>query len=183
MTIPEKTDSIVIGGGCFWCLEAIFQRLKGIISVTPGYAGGTTDNPTYEAVCSGNTNHAEVIKIVFNPLIITLEKILEIFWEIHDPTTLNRQGADIGTQYRSVIFYNNQDQKNCAIKLKNQLETSHAHDQSIVTEIRPLPLFYQAENSHKNYYNQNRSSGYCRLVIDPKITKLYKSSNQDLISQ
>lgn len=181
MTIPEKTDSIILGGGCFWCLEAIFQRLKGIISVTPGYAGGTTDNPTYEAVCNGNTNYAEVIKIVFNPLIITLEKILEIFWEIHDPTTLNRQGADIGTQYRSVIFYHNQAQQDTILQSKKQLEKNHTYSQPIVTEIAELPIFYQAEDNHKNYYNQNRSSGYCRLVIDPKITKLYKSTNQDLI--
>jgi peptide-methionine (S)-S-oxide reductase len=145
--------------------------------------GGDTDNPTYEKVCSGKTNHAEVIKIIFDPLIISLEKILEIFWVIHDPTTLNQQGADIGTQYRSVIFYHNQAQKNKILQSKERLEKSHIYSQPIVTEINQLPIFYQAEDNHKNYYNQNRSSSYCRLVIDPKIAKLYTSTNQDLIIQ
>lgn len=176
----ETTDSIILAGGCFWCIEAIFKRLQGVLSVTSGYTGGTTENPSYEAVCSGLTGHAEAIQIIYDPTIISLQTLLEIFWKLYDPTTLNQQGADIGTQYRSAIFYNNDEQKRIAIESKNQLEQSKIYKHPIVTEITKLTTFYPAENYHQNYYDQNRKQGYCRLVIDPKIQKLFKDYKDKL---
>jgi peptide-methionine (S)-S-oxide reductase len=160
-------------GGCFWCTEAIFNRLKGVASVEPGYSGGDIQNPTYEQVCAGTTGHAEAIQIKFDPKILSFKKLLEVFFALHDPTTLNQQGADFGTQYRSAIFYHSAGQKKAAVAIKNKIAGA-------VTEITPFNTFYPAENYHKNYYNQNRSLPYCQLVIDPKIQKLYKDFGRDL---
>lgn len=168
------SESIILAGGCFWCLEAIFKRLKGVISVTSGYTGGTTLKPTYESVCSGSTGHAEAVEIIFDPLIITLETLLEVFWQLHDPTTLNQQGNDIGTQYRSAIFYTNEKQKNSAIQSKEKIEKSNLYQNPIVTEITQCSEFYPAEKHHHDFYNFNLNHSYCRLVIDPKIKNLYQ---------
>lgn len=161
-------------GGCFWCTEAIFKRVIGVISVTPGYSGGEVENPNYEAVSAGATGHAEAIQLTFDPNVISYEKLLEIFFHLHDPTTLNQQGADIGTQYRSVIFYHSEAQKNTAESVKNNLEKERIYEKPVVTEIVPFERFYNAEGYHQNYYENNKSAGYCRIVIDPKITKLMR---------
>lgn len=167
-------EKIILGGGCFWCIEAVFQRLKGVISVISGYAGGETKNPSYKQVCSGNTGHAEVIEITFEPDIISLEDILFVFWRIHDPTTLNQQGNDIGTQYRSVIFYFNEKQKEISIKSKEEANISKIWNNNIVTEISDFKNFYEAEDYHQNYYNENSYQPYCSYVITPKLNKLRK---------
>lgn len=161
-------------GGCFWCTEAIFQRLKGVKSVMPGYSGGDVEDPTYERVSEGTTGHAEAIQIEFDPKEISYEKLVEIFFHLHDPTTLNQQGNDIGTQYRSAIFYHGEEQKEAAEKVKKQIEDEHVYDKPIVTEIVPFDVFYKAEGYHQNYYNNNREGGYCRVIIDPKIKKLLR---------
>ncbi len=158
--------------GCFWCTEAIYQQLKGIQKVTSGYAGGTQEKPTYEQVCTGETGHAEVTQVEFNPEEISLENILYVFWRMHDPTTKNRQGADIGNQYRSIILYSSDEQKKIAEKSKKEAQALYSDP--IVTEIKPLRTFYPAEKYHQNYYNDNRDYPYCRYVIDPKISKLKK---------
>lgn len=168
------------GGGCFWCTEAIFLRVKGVESVKSGYAGGKVKNPTYREICSGLTGHAEVIQISFNPLLVSFEELLEIFWNTHDPTTLNKQGADEGTQYRSVIFYHNESQKNLAEQYKAQLEASRIFKKPIVTEISPLPEFYKAEDYHQDYYALNQGQGYCQYVIRPKVEKLKKQFENKL---
>jgi peptide-methionine (S)-S-oxide reductase len=166
-------EKITCGGGCFWCIEAVFQRLKGVHAVASGYAGGQVTNPSYKQVCSGNTGHAEVVQIEFNPAVISFEKLLEVFWAAHDPTTLNRQGADVGTQYRSVIFFENESQKAAAEKSK--AEAQKDFKDPIVTEIVPTATFYKAEDYHQNYYNLNGSrNGYCHMVITPKLQKLLK---------
>ena len=171
---PPTTQRITFGGGCFWCLEAVFQRLNGVKSVASGYAGGTVANPTYQQVCTGNTGHAEVVQIAFDPARISFEKLLEVFWAAHDPTTLNRQGHDSGTQYRSVIYYENAEQKAAAEKSKAAAQPELKDP--IVTEITELPTFFKAEDYHQNYYNQNASSNpYCSAVIRPKLQKLLKS--------
>lgn len=168
----SPTELATLGGGCFWCTEAIFQMLPGVKSVTSGYAGGTTEHPTYEQVCSGTNGHAEVIQIAFDPTTIGYEKILETFWEAHDPTTLNRQGADRGTQYRSIILYHDARQKELAEKSK---VAAQAHFGSpIVTEIVPLQRFYPGEGYHQNYYRSNPNQGYCRAIIRPKVEKFEK---------
>lgn len=173
-----KTDSIVLGGGCFWCLEAIFQRVKGIVSVTNGYAGGTVENPSYEAVCSGETGHAEVIKLEFDPAIISLQTILQIFWTLHDPTTRNRQGNDVGTQYRSAIFYHNKSEKQEIEESKQSAQK--LWDNPIVTEIRVLEAFYLAEEHHQDYFNNHPEQAYCQIVINPKIAKLKQRFSDQL---
>ncbi|MDP2638190.1 MAG: peptide-methionine (S)-S-oxide reductase MsrA [Candidatus Levybacteria bacterium] len=165
-------EKATLGGGCFWCTEAIFKRLKGVISVVSGYAGGSIDNPSYEKVSMGTTGHAEAIQIEFDLSIIPYEKILEVFWATHDPTTLNRQGADEGTQYRSVIFYHSEEQKNTAEKSKQNLEKSGKLKDKVVTEILPFDKFYKAEDYHQDYYAKNKSYSYCQIVINPKIQKL-----------
>jgi peptide-methionine (S)-S-oxide reductase len=168
-----KTESLTFGGGCFWCIEAVFQRLKGVTHVTSGYAGGAVENPTYKQVCTGETGHAEVVRIDFHPDVLPLEKLLEVFWAAHDPTTLNRQGADIGTQYRSVIFFANEAQKQAAEKSKASAQKDFTDP--IVTQIAPLTKFYIAEDYHQNYYNLNASQNrYCSIVISPKLQKLLK---------
>ena len=167
---PAATERITFGGGCFWCIEAVFQRLKGVKTVASGYAGGTVDNPTYKQVCTGETGHAEVVQLEFNPAEVTFETLLKVFWAAHDPTTLNRQGADAGTQYRSVIFYENEAQKAAAEKSKVSAQPDFKDP--IVTQIAPLPKFYKAEDYHQNYFNENSNAGYCRAVIRPKLQKL-----------
>lgn len=158
------------GAGCFWCVEAVFERLDGVQSVVSGYAGGTKEHPTYEEVCSGRIGHAEVAQITFDPAKISYDQLLGLFWKSHDPTTLNRQGADVGTQYRSVIFYHNEQQKTAAEQSKKQAQSMFADP--IVTEIQPLTTFYEAENYHQDYYRNNANAPYCSMVIKPKLEKL-----------
>ncbi|MCO4291613.1 peptide-methionine (S)-S-oxide reductase MsrA [Solitalea sp. MAHUQ-68] len=170
----KTTDTVTFGAGCFWCVEAVFQQLKGVKSVESGYSGGETDNPTYKEVCTGETGHAEVAQIVYDPKVISFPELLEAFWGSHDPTTLNRQGADQGTQYRSVIFYHDQEQKELAEKYKKELDASGAFRGPIVTEIAPFTKFYKAEDYHQNYYNLNGNAPYCQFVIAPKLEKFKK---------
>jgi peptide-methionine (S)-S-oxide reductase len=171
----ENIESIILGGGCFWCLEAVYKRIPGVTNVQSGYAGGKIANPTYQDVCSGNTGHAEVTKVEFDKNTVTLEKVLKVFFLAHDPTTLNRQGNDIGTQYRSVIFYLNGTQKEISEKIL--AETQQGLKEKIVTEIKPLDIFYEAEDYHQNYYDNNTNQAYCRFVIQPKLDKILKRSN------
>lgn len=173
-TTNATTDTATFGTGCFWCTEAIFQQLDGVIKVTSGYSGGQIKNPTYKEVCSGNTGHAECLNIVYDPAKISFDELLEVFWQTHDPTTLNRQGNDVGTQYRSVIFYHNDEQKAKAEKYKSELNKSGAFDDAIVTTLEPSTTFYPAEDYHQNYYNNNGSEGYCQIVIRPKVEKFKK---------
>lgn len=173
-TVNTATDTATFGTGCFWCTEAIFQQLDGVIKSTSGYSGGHVANPTYKEVCTGNTGHAEVIQVVYDPKKITYDELLEVFWKTHDPTTLNRQGADVGTQYRSVIFYHNNEQKEKAEKYKAELNKSGAFNDPIVTEISPYTKFYAAENYHQDYYEQNGNEPYCNIVIRPKVEKFQK---------
>jgi len=183
---PQIFDRILnmatatLAGGCFWCTETIFKRLKGVTSVMPGYAGGEKPNPSYDEVCSGTTGHAEAIQITFDPSVISYHKILDVFWHLHDPTTLNQQGNDIGTQYRSAIFYHSAKQKEIAEESKEELEKSEAFNRPIVTQIVPFTNFYKAENYHLNYYDKNKSASYCQIVIDPKIQKLMSNYKEDV---
>ena len=170
----NKYQAATFGAGCFWCTEAVFQRLKGVIKVESGYSGGTVPNPTYDAVCTGKTGHAEVTQITFDPAQISFVELLEVFWKTHDPTTLNRQGHDVGTQYRSIILYHNEEQKQLAEKYKHELDSEKIWDNPIVTEISPFKVFYKAEDYHQNYYNQNGNQPYCSFVITPKIEKFKK---------
>lgn len=169
-----QLETATIAGGCFWCTEAVFKRLKGVVSVTPGYAASQVPNPTYQQVCTGRTGAAEAIQITYDPSIISFETLLEIFWHLHDPTTLNRQGNDVGTQYRSGIYYHNDEQKQVALASKEALEKSGAYKHPVVTEIVPFTNFYAAEDYHKDYYDNNRNQGYCMFVIDPKVQKLLR---------
>lgn len=168
----QKCETAVFGGGCFWCTEAVFQRLKGVQSVIPGYAGGKMENPSYYDVNEGTTGHAEVVKIEFDPSVISYKQLLDVFWVIHDPRSLNRQGADVGTQYRSVIFYTTEKQKELAEQSKKRLSNSGNPTQPVVTEIKPFDKFYDAESYHKNYYEKSPDQPYCQLIISPKINKL-----------
>ena len=178
----NKTDyeTATFANGCFWCSEAVFKRLKGIKSVLPGYSGGQVKNPSYEQVCSGRTGHAESIQIEFDPKVISFEKILDIFWRTHDPTTLNRQGNDVGTQYRSAIFYHDLKQKEIAEESKRELENEGVYKNPIVTEITPFNSFYVAEDYHKNYYDEHRDAPYCSYIIDPKVHKLLLNYENDV---
>lgn len=171
---PEGWEVVTIGGGCFWCTEAIYQNLNGVENVLSGYSGGHIENPTYRQVTSGNTGHAEVIQFHFDPKVISFQEILEIFWSTHDPTTLNRQGADVGPQYRSAIFYHNEAQKDEALFFKNKLDESGAFGKPIVTEITAFSNFYVAEDYHQNYFNDNGMQPYCQFVIRPKLEKFKK---------
>lgn len=170
-----NTEKITFGNGCFWCTEAIFQQVKGVVKSTSGYSGGHVENPTYEQVCEKNTGHAEVIQIEYNPAEVTVDELLEIFWQTHDPTTLNRQGNDVGPQYRSVVFYHNDQQKERAEFYKKKLDASGAFDNPIVTTIEPFTNFYVAENYHQDYYNRNGNQPYCYFVIRPKMEKFEKA--------
>ncbi len=176
----SQFDTVTLAGGCFWCTEAIFQRLKGVTAVVSGYAASKVANPSYEAVCSGRTGAAEAIQLTYDPSIISFEKLLEIFWHVHDPTTLNRQGNDIGTQYRSAIFYHTDEQRRLALASKEAIEKSGTYKKPIVTEIAPFTNFYPAENYHKDYYDNNRYQPYCMMVIDPKVRKLLKEYRNDV---
>lgn len=167
-------ETATFGNGCFWCTEAVFQRLKGVQSVQSGYAGGHVDRPSYEQVCGGNTGHAEVIQITYDPAEITFDELLEVFWKTHDPTTLNRQGNDVGTQYRSAIFYHNDDQRRLAEEYKKKLDAEKIWKDPIVTEITPFTNFFPAENYHRDYYNRNGHQPYCVFVVKPKVEKLEK---------
>lgn len=168
------TELATFGSGCFWCTEAVYQKLNGVLKVTPGYSGGTISNPTYSEVCTGTTGHAEVIQVEYDPEIIGYEELLEVFWSTHDPTTLNRQGNDVGTQYRSVIFYHNDHQKMLAEESKKAADESGEWKKSIVTEISPFDKFYPAEEYHLNYFESNSDQPYCALVIAPKLDKFKK---------
>ena len=169
-TKEAKLETAIIGGGCFWCTEAVFEKVDGVKEAISGYAGGKIPNPTYKQICTGLTGHAEVIKIIYDPQIISFEKILNIFGDAHDPTTLNRQGADVGTQYRSTIMYLNSSQKEIATKWKSSLSAKYVDP--VVTEIVPAPTFYKAEEYHQDYYDRNPNQGYCNFVIRPKLKKL-----------
>jgi peptide-methionine (S)-S-oxide reductase len=167
-------ERATFGNGCFWCTEAVFQRLKGVQSVVSGYSGGWAPNPTYQDVCTGATGHAEALQITYDPAIVSYRDLLEVFWQTHDPTTLNRQGADVGTQYRSAIFYHSDVQQKLAEELKRKLDASGAFDAPIVTEVTAFTAFYPAEDYHQNYYNQNPGAMYCQAIIAPKLAKLKK---------
>ncbi len=171
-----------LGGGCFWCVEAVYQNLAGVKRVVSGYAGGTTENPTYEAVCAGITGHAEVCQIVFDPEKVTYGEILEVFFKTHDPTTLNRQGNDLGTQYRSIILYHDDTQRDAAAKKKKDLDESKAFQNPIVTEIVPFKVFYEAEEKHQDFFARNPNQGYCRAVVRPKVDK-FKKEFEDKIKK
>lgn len=174
MSSSGQTETATFGGGCFWCTEAIFKSLKGVEIVESGYSGGKLKNPTYKEVCSGETGHAEVIQITFDPTVIGFRELLEVFWETHDPTTLNRQGADVGTQYRSVVFYHSPQQKEAAERYKTELNKENVYNKPVVTEITPLDKFWPAEKYHQDYYANNSTQGYCQMVIVPKLEKFRK---------
>lgn len=175
MSSESVTGIATFGGGCFWCVEAIYESVPGVKSVTSGYAGGKNENPTYKEVCSGESGHAEVVRIEFDPNQVSYEKLLDIFFATHDPTTLNRQGADIGTQYRSVVFYHSEEQKLATEKKKTALDASGEFGDPIVTEISEAPTFYSAEEYHQDYFRRNPNAGYCQMVIRPKLEKFRKS--------
>lgn len=172
-------EHIVLGGGCFWCVEAALLQIKGVVDVQSGYAGGESKNPTYESICTGSTGHAEVVRVTFDPSTISLDQLLSVFFTIHDPTTLNRQGNDVGTQYRSVIFYESEEQKATAQKVIASLESTGTWS-GIVTEVKPLPEFYPAESYHQRYYEKNPDQAYCQIVISPKLAKL-RQAHADLL--
>jgi peptide-methionine (S)-S-oxide reductase len=171
----RPTETATLANGCFWCTEAIFQQLKGVVSVTSGYTGGETANPDYRSVCTGTTGHAECLQIVYDPSKISFEELLEVFWKTHDPTTLNRQGNDIGTQYRSAIFFHNEEQKAIAERYIAQLEASGSFSRPIVTTLEPFTKFYPAEDYHQNYYKLNGNAPYCQFVVRPKVEKFLKN--------
>jgi peptide-methionine (S)-S-oxide reductase len=167
----DGREAATLGGGCFWCLEAVYDQLKGVEQVESGYSGGSVPNPTYRQVCTGSTGHAEVVQITFDPAEISFREILEVFFTIHDPTTLNRQGADVGTQYRSVIFYHSQEQEKTARQVIEELDAARIWDAPIVTEVTPFEAFYRAEDYHQEYFARNEGQPYCRIVIAPKLAK------------
>ncbi len=180
MNTEQTKETITLGGGCFWCIEAVYQELGGVIEVVSGYSGGKVINPSYEQVCSGTTGHAEVIQITFNPEIITFKKILNVFFSIHNPTTANRQGNDIGTQYRSVIFYHTLEQNQIALEVIEELNGAGTFENDIVTEVAPFKEFYEAENYHQDYFKLNASQPYCKVVIQPKVEKFRKNNRDNL---
>ncbi len=173
-TMEQNMDTITLGGGCYWCMEAVFQRLNGVENVTSGFSGGQVEKPTYKEVCTGQTGHAEVVQIDYDTTKISLLEILRVFFTMHDPTTLNQQGNDVGTQYRSIIFYHNDVQKNIIQTLIKALNNAEVYPSAIVTQVEPFVNFYKAEDYHQSYYNNNSEQGYCRFVIQPKIEKLQK---------
>ena len=170
----KEIQKATFGGGCFWCVEAVFERLDGVVDVIPGYSGGHKKNPTYREICTGTTGHAEVAQITFDTKIITFNDLLNMFWKSHDPTTRNKQGNDIGTQYRSAIFYHNNEQKTIAKESKNKVDNSNVFLNPVVTEITKLDKFWPAEDYHNNYYNNNMDQPYCRVIIKPKLDKLFE---------
>ncbi len=170
----NETNEAVFGGGCFWCTEAVFKMMRGVTSVLPGYAGGTAPNPTYEQVSEGNTGYAECVQIIYDPAAVSYKSLLTVFFASHDPTTLNQQGADIGTQYRSVVFYTTDEQKKEVEDFIKSIDESNSMGAPVVTEVRPLEKFYEAEDYHKDYYAHHKNAGYCQLVINPKLEKVQK---------
>ncbi len=172
--MDKKNEIAVFGGGCFWCTEAVFEDLKGVASVMPGYSGGNVKNPTYEAVCNGNTGHAEAIRIEYDPAQVSFKDLLTVFFATHDPTTLNRQGNDVGTQYRSAVFYTTPGQEEEATRFIKELNDSDPNGKPVVTEVTPFDAFYEAEEYHRGYYKNNSSAQYCRVIIEPKVEKLQK---------
>lgn len=176
----KNIEYATFGGGCFWCTEAIFEQLKGVLKVESGYSGGSVKKPSYKEVCTGNTGHAEVIHITYNPKEISFTDLLDVFFNTHNPTTLNRQGADVGTQYRSAVFYHNKEQKDAANAMINALDKSGVFDDKIVTEVTEFDTFYPAENYHQDYYNNNKTQGYCQMVINPKLQKFQKKYKEKL---
>lgn len=177
--MSQKTEIAVFGGGCFWCTEAVFELIKGVVSVTPGYAGGSVPNPTYRQVCTGATGHAEVARVEYDPTTVSYRDLLNVFFAMHDPTTLNRQGADVGTEYRSLILYTSEDQKREAEEFIRSLNDSSA-GRPIVTEVKPLDKFYEAEDYHREYFRKNPAVPYCQFVIDPKVAKLRHTLKEQL---
>lgn len=177
-TIGDNMEEVTFGAGCFWCVEAVFEELKGVEQVIAGYAGGHVDDPTYQQVTTGTTGHAEVARLTYDPDIISYEQLLTVFWHTHNPTTPNRQGADVGPQYRSVIFYHNKQQRQAAEQSLGETDASDLWEDSIVTEIEPLENFYRAENYHQNYYENNPNAGYCQVVIAPKLKKLRREFSE-----
>lgn len=169
-----RTEVATLGGGCFWCLEPIYEELQGVEDVVVGYAGGDVPNPSYEQVCSGRTGHAEVVQITFNPGVIAFDDILRVFFTMHDPTTLNRQGADVGIQYRSIVLYHDESQKVKAERIIQEIEAEDIWDNQIVTQVEPLDTFYRAEEYHQEYFRKNPNAGYCRAVVAPKVSKFRK---------
>lgn len=174
MDTVNSTSLATFGGGCFWCMEAVFQQMIGVEKIESGYSGGNTKNPTYKEVCTGETGHAEVIQITYNPGLVSFAELLRVFFTMHDPTTLNRQGNDIGTQYRSVIFYHNTEQQHEAEAVIQEINKQHIYPNPVVTQVVPFSEFYKAEDYHQNYYNQNKEQSYCRFVIQPKVEKFEK---------
>ena len=172
MSQAKSQETATVAGGCFWCMEAVFQQIDGVEKVVSGYTGGTTANPTYREVCSDRTGHAEAVQVSFDPLKISYREILEVFFSVHDPTTLNRQGADVGTQYRSAIFYSSDEQRDAAEQLISELDEAHTWKKPIVTQILPLDRFYPAENYHRDYFVRHPEQAYCQMVISPKVAKL-----------
>jgi len=181
--MSNKLDTATLANGCFWCTEAIFQRLKGVESVTSGYSGGTIKNPAYREITTGRTGHAEVIQLKFDPSIITFQEILDVFFSTHNPTTLNQQGYDKGTQYRSAIFYHSEEQKNTSEEFIKNLNEAKVFESPIVTEVTKFDVFYEAEEYHQNYYNNNKTQGYCMAVINPKLEKFIKKYKAKLKEQ
>ncbi len=180
MNVKDNRKVATLGAGCFWCVEAVFDQLKGVELVESGYIGGHVDNPTYKDICTGASGHAEVAQITYNTSIISFKELLEVFWKTHDPTTLNAQGADRGTQYRSVIYYNTEQEKEEAELYKKRLNESGAFDNPVITEVTAAPVFYKAENYHQNYYENNKLEPYCRFVIEPKIGKFKEAFAEKL---
>ncbi len=174
MNSQADLQTTTLGGGCFWCLEAVYEQVQGVQEVVSGYAGGNRPDPTYEQVCTGATGHAEVVQVTYDPEDVSYRELLEIFFDIHDPTTLNRQGADVGTQYRSAIFYHNEAQKESAEEMIQELEASDRWKNPIVTQVQPLDTFYRAEEYHQEYFRKNPNQGYCRMVVAPKVSKFRK---------
>jgi peptide-methionine (S)-S-oxide reductase len=177
----SETETATLAGGCFWCIEAVFEELRGVESVVSGYAGGHVDDPTYEEVCSGETGHAEVIQVEYDPDAVSYEQLLDVFFLVHDPTTLNRQGPDVGTQYRSAVFYHDEDQRETVETKIDALEAGDAYDDPIVTEVEPLETFFRAEEYHQNYFEKNPNQAYCSMHIPPKLDKL-RSTYDDLMA-
>ncbi|WPO79462.1 peptide-methionine (S)-S-oxide reductase MsrA [Flavobacterium sp. KACC 22761] len=171
---PSNLETITLGGGCYWCVEAVYENLDGVKSVVSGFSGGNVPNPTYEEVCTGETGHAEVVQITYDKNVTDINEIFKVFFTVHDPTTLNRQGADVGTQYRSVIFYKNEEQKKAAQSIIAELNKAKVYNNPIVTKLEPFKVFYKAEDYHQNYYANNKSQPYCKMVIQPKIEKFEK---------
>ncbi len=178
--MEQRSEVVTLGAGCFWCVEAVYQQLEGVEKVESGYSGGTVKNPTYEQVCSGRTGHAEVIQVSFDPEKITFKELLEVFFRTHNPTTLNKQGADAGTQYRSAIFYHSNEQKTIAEQVKKETDAAKIWDDPVVTEIAPFTEFFKAEEYHQNYYEQNSYQPYCMMVINPKLSKFKKEFKNKL---